>query len=249
MTVDNVLLNMSKTLILEYVNKSRHSDSTELKNYIVNNISLLEAVSIAWEGEILSEANYLQTRKKVNQMKEIIAPYMNIPLYSFFNKNITQRITKGLNKHLLSKISTPILKGFLGQTASLFVSAPLASYGMSIATKLLSSLVYDKIVRSSDDCKLKCKNTTDNRSPVYHEMVLVCSNRCRIHNLTKMLGTLKTQKGLCSKSDKPLLCERNMLQQMIKIKEMKDKEMKILAKNIEKLNRVKSKRLHIKAGI
>jgi hypothetical protein len=173
------------------VNHSRNKNNDSLKNYLLNEATDEQIMSLYWIPA-----------KYINESFEV-PEWALLPFHVLAGGAITNRVASALHKS--GKIQNP------DHAAEVMVGS-LASYGATI----LAKQVYRLYKTRTDMCYRKCRAVVKNDKNNQAKMS-VCFHQCKVQNLQAVIAKLRAERTACVNTMYPEKCMQNLDNQIVKM--------------------------------
>lgn len=195
------------------INHSKNKNNDGLKNYILNEMTKEELISIYWTGKVLTEDS---TSDKISK----VAAWSAFPLYILAGGKTTQAI----EKFLTGKIKDESRK----HDAAAF----LVTLGTLWGASILAKSIYYLYKKSKDQCTINCRRIV-RPGKDYQAKVAICYHQCKIQFLQKMINRLRNDRNMCGTTKYPEKCIQNLNSQIVTYQQELEKEVIRLKKSKE----------------
>jgi len=231
---------ISRQLLVEFINLSRHKNNKDFKKYVLKEASYEQVMLAVWKNKVINETVSIDVEDAERQAHGTLGPIMQMPLWMLAGNVLSKSgiynapgMIAGAAAKGAAKIGLGGIAKGIGGVAGLYggvVPAMASGMLMGALSGIFSKAVRFMLAKYYDPCMKTCKRMIKG-DPLAKFRIPVCVSNCKIIGFSKVLATLQTQKAQCVKAGpKQLKCEHNFNAQVIHYQDQIEEERQNLAK-------------------
>jgi len=221
---------LSRQILIEYVEKSRHSNNKELKNYILNEAPYHTVMIAAFNRTVILKED-AQSYDQINAAESKFKRFLSIPLSILASGPVYRTVGT-------------MVGGGAKAIAGTMLASTLMSAGISMGVGILAKIIFMQVRKRIGVCEKNCRTTIDRRDPFYKYKTPICVSTCKIKMYRDMISKLSIEKTKCNQTNNPEKCEHNILGQIIKYQGLMKEEHDRLISKQESYRKAESKKRH-----